>query len=239
MRSGEVAADIAVSSVCESIQQLLAADGGTPESWVNPAAGAGVNGNGAARADDSGPDHGAPPGLRGAILDGLERANQRIQSEANGSATTIVVVEIRDREIRTYHVGDSMVLVCGLRGKLKFQTVSHSPVGFAVEAGMIDEEEAMHHVDRHIVSNVIGSPEMRIEIGPSLRLAPRDTVLLATDGLFDNLHVSEIVERVRKGALEDAVARLANDATERMLHPAPGVPSKPDDLTIVAFRPTP
>ena len=101
---------------------------------------------------------------------------------------------------------------------------------------MIDEVEAMHHEERHIVSNVLGTPEMRIELGPMLRMAARDTVLLATDGLFDNLHVPEVVEFVRKGPLKTAVRRLAEVATERMLNPAPGLPSKPDDLTIVAYR---
>jgi serine/threonine protein phosphatase PrpC len=94
----------------------------------------------------------------------------------------------------------------------------------------------MHHEDRHLVSNVIGSPEMTIEIGPSLRLAPRDTVLLASDGLFDNLYIHEVVERIRKGPLDQAVERLATDSRRRMLEPEPGSPSKPDDLTIVALR---
>lgn len=237
MRTGEIASSLAASAVCEAIHQLPTADGREPPVFV----GADVSeppaseGEGHSDAGKNG-EAPVPRDLRVAILDGLERANQRILQEASGSATTIAVVEIRDREIRSYHVGDSMVLVCGLKGKMKFQTVSHSPVGFAVEAGIIDADEAMHHEERHLVSNVIGSPEMRIEIGPTMRMARRDTVLLGTDGLFDNLHVGEIVEWVRKGPLEEAVGRLALEATERMVNPAPGMPSKPDDLTIVAYR---
>lgn len=174
--------------------------------------------------------------LRTAILNGLEAANGRVQSVGIGTATTLAAVEVVDDTVRPYHVGDSMILVVGQRGKIKLQTTSHSPVGFAVEAGLLDESEAMHHEDRHLVSNVIGSPEMTIEIGTSLRLAPRDTVLLASDGLFDNLYIQEVVERIRKGPLDRAVERLATDSTNRMLHPEPGSPSKPDDLTIVAFR---
>lgn len=178
----------------------------------------------------------ATPELRSSLLDAIESANQRIQSLALGSATTLAAVEIQQRTIRPYHVGDSMILVTGGRGKIKLQTVSHSPVGFAVESGLLDETEAMHHADRHLVSNVLGTPEMRIEIGPALELAPRDTVLLASDGLFDNLHVDEIVERIRKGPLAAAVASLVELATQRMGEPEAGQPSKPDDLTIVAFR---
>lgn len=70
---------------------------------------------------------------------------------------------------------------------------------------------------------------MRIDVGSALQLAPRDTVLLASDGLSDNLHVSEIVERIRKGPLEVGAMRLADDAWRRMTQPESGPPSKPDD----------
>jgi serine/threonine protein phosphatase PrpC len=129
-----------------------------------------------------------------------------------------------------------MILVMGQRGKIKLQTVSHSPVGFAVEAGVIDEAEAMHHEDRHLVSNVLGASDMRIEVGSTLTLSPRDTLLLSSDGLFDNLHRDEIVERMRRGPLLEGARRLSQDAVRRMTRPVGGNPSKPDDLTFVAFR---
>ena len=49
-------------------------------------------------------------------------------------------------------------------------------------------------------SNLVGDEENGIEIGPHLRLAPYDTVILGSDGLFDNLPIAEIVERARSGA---------------------------------------
>jgi PPM family protein phosphatase len=175
--------------------------------------------------------------LRSAILDGIDAANRRVRELALGAATTLAVVEILDRTARPYHVGDSTILITGQRGKVKVQTVPHSPVGYAVESGMLDPSEAMHHADRHVVSNVVGAEDMRIEIGPAVRLSARDTILLASDGLSDNLHAQEIVDLARKGPLEQAVRRLAAAALERMEQPQPGRPSKPDDLTIVAFRP--
>ncbi len=124
----------------------------------------------------------------------------------------------------------------GQRGKVKLQTVSHSPVGYAVESGLIDQDEAMHHADRHLISNMVGSADMRIEVGPKRRLSPRDTLLLATDGLFDNLLAAEIVEYVRKGSLAHAADVLLATSRQRMAQPENGHPSKPDDLTFVMFR---
>jgi serine/threonine protein phosphatase PrpC len=173
--------------------------------------------------------------LRTAILDAIETANQEV-SDLGGAATTLAVVEIQGESVRPYHVGDSMVLAFGQRGKVKLQTVAHSPVGFAVEAGVLDESEAIHHEDRHLVSNVLGAADMRIEVGAPLPLALRDTLLLSSDGLLDNLHVEEVVDGARSGPLVEGVRRLKDSALQRMTHPAEGEPSKPDDLTLVAFR---
>jgi serine/threonine protein phosphatase PrpC len=176
------------------------------------------------------------PSLRAAILNGIEKANRAIGELDVPAATTLVVAEIHGRTVRPYHVGDSMILVVGQRGKIKLQTVSHSPVGYAVESGLLDEDEAMHHEDRHVVSNMIGAPDMRIEVGSTVELAPRDTLLLASDGLFDNLHIDEIVQRIRKGPLARVMGTLVDYCRHRMQAAEEGQPSKPDDLTFVAFR---
>lgn len=174
--------------------------------------------------------------LRDAILDGIENANAAVAALANGSATTLAAVEIQNRSIRPYHVGDSVILLVGQRGKIKLQTISHSPVGYAVEAGFLGEEEALHHEDRHVVSNFIGAPDMRIEIGPTVQMAARDSLLVASDGLLDNLHVDEVVERIRKGPLQKVAGTVARDSIHRMADATPEHPSKPDDLTFIVYR---
>jgi len=174
--------------------------------------------------------------VRGGILDGIEAANRAVLELGIGAGTTFAAVEVLLDTLRPYHVGDSEILVVGQRGRIKLQTIAHSPVGYAVEAGVLDEAEAMHHDERHIVSNVVGSAEMRIEVGSPLALAPNDTVLLATDGLFDNLGVPEIVEIIRTGGLPEVAARLAGACSARMAAPAPGEPSKPDDVTFILYR---
>lgn len=176
--------------------------------------------------------------VRGAVLDGFEQANGALLADGAAGATTLAAAEIADDSLRTYHVGDSEILVVGQRGKVKLRTVSHSPVGYAVESGMLDAREAMDHDERHVVSNTVGDSEMRIEVGSRLRLAPRDTVLLGTDGLFDNVTHAEIVETIRAGSLDRAAAHLAELCRTRMLEPRAGLPSKPDDVTFILFRRT-
>jgi serine/threonine protein phosphatase PrpC len=174
--------------------------------------------------------------LRGAILNGIEAANGKVRELGTGAATTLALVEVQDRSIRAYHVGDSVILLCGQRGKLKMQTISHSPIGYAVEAGLMQEEDAIHHEERHVISNVIGSEQMRIEIGPPIEMAARDTLVIASDGLLDNLLPNEIVEFVRTGPLNLAVGALVAEAQRRMANQDGTAPCKPDDLTVIAYR---
>lgn len=174
--------------------------------------------------------------LREATLDGIEQANRRILAQSSGAATTLAVVEIHNNSVRPYHVGDSMILLTGQRSRVKLQSVAHSPVGYAVEAGMLDADEAIHHEERHLISNVVGAEDMSVEIGSPRKLAQHDTLLLASDGLFDNLYQDEIVEIIRKGKLLQAANNLLELAAQRMQQQSTELPSHPDDLTFILFR---
>jgi serine/threonine protein phosphatase PrpC len=175
--------------------------------------------------------------FREAILDGIEQANQSVMDQGAGAGTTIVVVEIENRNVRPYHVGDSEILITGQRGKIKHQSISHSPVGYAVEAGLLEADDAIHDKERHLVSNIIGTTEMRVEIGPRITLDPLDTLLIASDGLFDNLHAEEIKDIIRTGPLPTAAENLLQACRARMTHFSDVLPHKPDDLAFILFRP--
>ena len=174
--------------------------------------------------------------LRTAILNGIEAANTAVLELSNGSATTMTVITLEGRLARSYQVGDSEAIVIGQRGLVKLQTTAHSPTGFAVEAGFLDQRDALHHAERHLVSNFIGTTDMRIDVGAAVELDKNDTVLLASDGLMDNVHVDEIIEFVRKGPLSEAVLSVVAKAKQRMKNARDGEPSKPDDLSLILFR---
>ena len=175
-------------------------------------------------------------GYREAMLNGIDEANNKIVSLGVGAGSTVAGVEVCNNVLRPYHAGDSMILVVGQKGKVKLQSIPHSPVGYAVESGFLNEEEAMHHDYRHVISNYIGFAEMRIEIGPAINLARYDTVLIASDGLFDNIHLNEIIDIIRKNPLAKVSQQLVTMCGKRMRHEEPGHPCKPDDVAFVLFR---
>ena len=177
---------------------------------------------------------GLPP--RGAILDAIEHSNETLLTNGSRSATTLVVAEISGDSLRCYHVGDSELIAVGQRGRIKLRVIPHSPTGFAVEAGLLAEEEAVQHEHRHIISNAVGDPGMRVDVSTTVTIAPRDTVLLTTDGVLDNLYIDEIIDIVRAGPLADAADRLMAAARARMTLASQVDPSKPDDATIILYR---
>lgn len=178
-----------------------------------------------------------PEFLRDAILNGIENANLEILAMGTGCATTVLAVEVNNNTIRSVHAGDSMALITGQRGKLKYQTISHSPVGYALESGFMQDEEAMTHDDRHYISNSVGSTEMRLELGPLVALNTYDTLLLASDGLFDNLTIEEIIRLIRCGDLDRCARNLLLLCKQRMANQGDSELCKPDDLTFILYRP--
>ena len=174
---------------------------------------------------------------RAELLDAIEAANSEILGWGIGAATTVVAAEFLAGRVRVIHVGDSTALLTSNHGTLKFLSIAHAPVAQAVALGMLDESEALLHEDRNLISNCVGCLEMRIEVGPECKMSVRDTLLLASDGLFDNLIPEDVVQLIRAGGFETQFHRLI-DRTQSLMLNGDGLEGKPDDLTVVAFRQT-
>lgn len=174
--------------------------------------------------------------LREGIMSGIEKANELMQKKLAGSASTLAIAEIQDNNLSTYYIGDTEIMTTDSAGNINYQSIAHSPVGYAVEAGILDEEQAIMHDERHLVSNVVGDANMHIDVSTNLVLAADETLLIATDGLFDNLQKSEIIEIIRAGELDGCGQSLVDRATERMFEQKVDGPSKFDDLSFILFR---
>lgn len=175
-----------------------------------------------------------PAQIIATLIAALEEAHHDIKASGSGGASTVALVHVDGDTFRTAHVGDSVVMLCGQRGKLKLETIAHSPVGYALEAGVLSPDEAFSHEDRHVVSNIVGGQDLSITLGGLMPLAQRDTLVLATDGVTDNLRQSEIIEIVRKGKLMTCGRQMAQLGHARMRGENDG--GKPDDMTFILFR---
>tara|TARA_B100000678_G_scaffold191220_1_gene159909 strand:- start:162 stop:932 length:771 start_codon:yes stop_codon:yes gene_type:complete len=167
----------------------------------------------------------------------LDKANDSIRQDISMGATTLSAVLIQNKRFTGYHAGDSTTLVVGQRGRVKFQSVCHSPVGVAQARGELSERAALFHPQRHLLSNMLGDEAFWVERSDCYELATFDTIVIASDGLWDNFFCDEIIDIVCQGTLVQAGRRLAHSARRRMLTVEDNVPSKPDDLSFVLYRP--
>lgn len=190
----------------------------------------------AVRAADRVADREEGETLRSAIFDAFEDANAKLLEQGIGAGTTLVVVEVRDGTARAYHAGDSGALLVGQRGRVRFETIPHSPVGYGVAAGMLEPSETHHHDERHLLSNCVGSRDMRVEVGAPVPMAPRDTLLLATDGVLENIERRNLIDQIRSGSLLQAATDLQARLRLTMAGVDPKLPAHPDDATALLFR---
>lgn len=177
--------------------------------------------------------------LRNAVLDAIEVASEEIRKSTSGGGSTVAAAIITGATVRPVHAGDSMILLVSEKGRVRWQSIDHSPVGYAVESGMMGPGEAIVHPDRHYVSNSVGSRDLRLDVGPTLKMRFGDTLLLCSDGLSDNLTVREMTGTLRAGSLVPQVDVMVQTALGRMQSGhvlESGVIGKPDDLSILAYR---
>ncbi len=173
---------------------------------------------------------------RDAILNGIEEANRKIQHLEMGAGTTVSVAEINRHQLRTYHVGDSLILLATAQGKIKYQTQAHSPVSYAQMCGALTEEMAMCHPERNLISNYVGYAGMHIDIGPTIKLAHGDTLMLSSDAIADTLYEQEICDFICKESMPQGIDELIQQAEKNMLKSAADRSCHPDDLTLISFR---
>lgn len=170
---------------------------------------------------------------RSHIVDSIENSNKELLKSGNGARTTVTICEVVGSIARGYQVGDSTLVICGQKGKLKYRSISHSPVGYGVEAGLIDEKEALKHPDLHYISNLVGEQDMKIEIGPEIELNPNDSIFLASDGIFDNFPPDEIIELVRKGNTQEIAQDLMSIINNKIYGTDD---SKKDDISFILYK---
>jgi len=171
-----------------------------------------------------------------AVVAGLEEANARILDARLGGGTTFAGVIVERDRATMLHVGDSEAFHLSSDGEVRGHTIPHSPVGRELAAGRIAEEAALVHAERHLLSQHVGMERICIEEGPSRPLDAGDRLLVATDGLLDNLLREEIVARACRLDADDAARLLFDGARERM-GSSRGQLGKPDDLTFVLHVP--
>lgn len=111
---------------------------------------------------------------------------------SKGMGSTVVALSSHDNHYIISWVGDSRAYLWTPDpdgGRLEQLTTDHSYVQMLVATGSIDESEADHHPDKHIITQCIGSPDNdRLNVDTiEGNWRPGQWILLCSDGLTDEL----------------------------------------------------
>ena len=135
---------------------------------------------------------------------------EQAQSNPNyrGMGTTITLLLIIKDSAVLGHVGDSRCYFLKNDHDLVQITEDQTYVDYLVRTGQITPEEALTHPKRHVLMNALGIyPSASID----LRTIPyqNETVLLCSDGLYNNVPIDDIASVVKgNDALEQKVNEL-------------------------------
>lgn len=121
--------------------------------------------------------------------------------------TTLVAALIESDCLSWIHCGDSRLYL--LRdGALQVRTRDHSYVEQASGTGLITSEAAS--ANRHVLWTCLGSPaEPLFDVAGPLALQQGDKVLLCSDGLWDSLPESALIDGLWRQPVAQAVPALA------------------------------
>jgi serine/threonine protein phosphatase PrpC len=108
-----------------------------------------------------------------------------------GMGTTLVGVHVLDAQLTVIHVGDSRAYLVRDDDATQL-TADHSLVSEQVRLGVLTLDQAEASSLRSVITRAIGvDPDVRPDV-QTLALQPRDTLLLASDGLTRHVTDSEI-----------------------------------------------
>ena len=130
--------------------------------------------------------------LQAADSDVLARADA--DPKLYGMGTTLTMAYSVGTDLFVAHAGDSRAYLYRA-GRLERITSDHTLVQVLVDAGAITPQDVGEHPRRHVVTNVVGGPNVGVQVEVHRRsLTDGDILLLCTDGLTEYVLDPEIAE---------------------------------------------
>jgi protein phosphatase len=160
---------------------------------------------------------------------GFVTANRQIIAEAEriggaGMGTTCVAAYVRADEAWVAHIGDSRIYHVR-DGQVIWRTTDHTRVQKMVEMGLLAAAAAKDHPDANVVTRALGYAQLAdgTVIEPDVKLEPLvlqqgDSLVLCSDGLYDDIEDVEISAALPGRTPEDAARMLVETANSRGGH---------------------
>jgi protein phosphatase len=169
---------------------------------------------------------------------GFAEANRQIIAEAEriggaGMGTTCTATYVRGNQAWVAHIGDSRIYHVH-EGRVAWRTTDHTRVQKMVEMGMLTEAQAKEHPDANVVTRALGYSQLAdgTIIEPDVRpeplvMSPGDSIVMCSDGLYDDVEDHEIGEAMQGRGAQEAAELLVRTSNGRSGH---------DNITCTVFH---
>jgi protein phosphatase len=135
--------------------------------------------------------------LRAAFAAADQAIRDAATPERHGMGSTLVAAIVHDGDLWVGNIGDSRAVLVTSDDVIPLST-EHSVIGEALRKGEITEAEAFRHPERHVISRAIGEgdarPDLKFHTLQGGRSGSGSLLLLGSDGLFNFIGDSEILE---------------------------------------------
>lgn len=166
------------------------------------------------------------------IIAQIETANNRVLSLKAGAKSTLALAHISNSYVSFHTVGDSEIVYWNAVGRELYSSIPHSPAGHKVEAGITSQEESLTDPERHIVNSLMGDEFVQIHSTTNFELKKGHSILIGTDGIFDNIAHVELEQIANQGKFEDSFQALSNICKDQN----PNTWLKDDDISFILIR---
>lgn len=184
-RHGEIAAQLAVTTMTEAFQRLAVPTLSSPAKFLI--------------------EHIQQ------IHDTIDQLTQE-REMFEAPRTTIVAAVVQRGMLYCAHVGDSR-LYHFRDGHLLYRTEDHSIVQSLYSKGIINKDEMSTHPYRHKVYSCLGGDTPpKIDLSDRQELVEGDTILLCTDGVWGAVADEKIKQTLSGASISDNITSLLNQA---------------------------
>ncbi len=151
-----------------------------------------------------------------ALTDAIQKANGDIMVQVPDGGTTFSSVILIGDLAYVAHVGDSRVYMISKDGAIEQLTRDHSLVQRLIELDQLTPEEAAEHPQKNVLYRALGQNDV-VEVDTMFRrVPPKSSLVLCSDGLWNQVQDREIVDMVKQNANpQDACNKLVALANKR------------------------
>ncbi len=153
------------------------------------------------------------PPISEVLIEGVQRANERVIQEVPDGGTTVTAVAVVGDLAYVAHVGDSRAYLITADG-IEQLTRDHSLVQRLIELDQLTREEADEHPQRNVLYRALGQGES-LEVDTFTRRLPKNSrLMICSDGLWGQVDEKQLYEIVMNHSdpqqAADKLVTLAN-----------------------------